>query len=181
MMLVVDLPDTRPLGIDDFDAILSLLSPLSRRWEDIAIQLDVDTRQLPSMENTSESNAVMLRMMLQKLQGVAPPPTLHDLVDALSSFTIGQRAYAEELKQKYCPSGKRLICTGTLHFKVFFISSFYSIFFIFIPPHCLNAPTTGSSNNVLLFPPGTLINGVRGGRGWEYIVFALAGSHICTW
>ena len=121
-MLVVDLPDTRPLGIDDFDAILNLLSPLSRRWEDIAIQLDVDTRQLPSMESTSSSNAVMLRMMLQKLQGVAPPPTLHDLVDALSSSTIGQRAYAEELMQKYCPSGKRLIhvCTGTLHFKVFF-------------------------------------------------------------
>eukprot|EP00731_Ephydatia_muelleri_P008647 Em0004g985a len=104
-----DIPDTRPLVIDDFEVLLDLLSPLSKRWEDIAIQLDVSTRQLPSgsLESISSSNAIMLRMMLQRLQNVSPPPTLHDLIQALSSPVIGETAYAEELRQKYCSGGSR--------------------------------------------------------------------------
>lgn len=58
------------------------------------------------MESISSNNAMKLRMMLQRLQSVSPPPTLLNLIEALRSAVIGEKAYAEELRQKYCYGGK---------------------------------------------------------------------------
>ena len=92
--------------VDDLDAILKVLSLLASRWEGMAIQLDMKTHSLPTLDSLSTSNAAMFRMMLQRLQGVSPPLTLHDLVEALSSNTMGQNIFAQELVHKYCHGGR---------------------------------------------------------------------------
>ena len=41
-------------------------------------------------------------MLQEWLNSVSPPPTWSDLVQALSSATVGQNRLAEDIKQQYC-------------------------------------------------------------------------------
>ena len=83
---------------------------MASKWEDVGIQLDVDTTKLDSFKSAGSGNLdKSLTTMLTKVKQRVPPKTVRDLCTALSSPSIGEKTLACELSTKYTQQG-RLAC-----------------------------------------------------------------------
>eukprot|EP00731_Ephydatia_muelleri_P008622 Em0004g960a len=104
-----DIPDGK-LTCADLAGLVTFLDPVASKWEDVGIQLDVDTRKLDYFKSAGSGNLdKFLRIMLTKVKQRIPPKTVRDLCTALSSPTIGEKALAGYLSTTYTNQGKEYL------------------------------------------------------------------------
>lgn len=81
---------------------------MASKWEDIGIQLDIETGTLESLKPAGIDADKALPKMLTKVENGYPPRTVRDLYSALSSAPVGEKVLAETLLKKYTDQGRHL-------------------------------------------------------------------------
>lgn len=78
------------------------MDPVASRWEDIGIQLGINPRVLDTLKKRGCATVeAALSQVLRKLDSLEPSKTVDDLVQALSSSSVAEKVYAEQLRSRY--------------------------------------------------------------------------------
>ena len=119
--LVLEIPEDSdgPLKEAHIKALVEFLNPVASRWEDIGIQLGINSRDLDTLKQRGGTTVeAALSHTLKKLDRLEPPKTVGDLFEALSSSTVAEKVYAEHLRDKYGNSQRCVLGKGCLHIYV---------------------------------------------------------------
>ena len=84
---------------DDISFLTELLTPVSHKWEQIAISLGL--REHERANCRGETNIISLTKSLEHWINNNSKATLKKLTDTLSSETVGQKTLSEEVKEKF--------------------------------------------------------------------------------
>ena len=94
-----------------YATLLNDLTPVARKWDDIAIQLGFDYDQTQNIKANLSLIPQAPHSYLKEVIGIwlkqEPPksqyPTISNLLEALKSESVGEVALSESLKEKYKP------------------------------------------------------------------------------
>ena len=102
MLLHSGLPENEPLQEAHLKTLVEFLDPVASRWEDIGIQLGINPRVLDTLKKRGCATVeAALSQVLRKLDSLEPSKTVDDLVQALSSSSVAEKVYAEQLRSRY--------------------------------------------------------------------------------
>ena len=88
--------------------LLNALTPVTAQWQSFGIQLGVDHSKLKEFEDFTRNVKYYLSETLQIwLKQNDPPPTVQDLLDALTSPVLSNNTLAKKLEKKY--KGNRML------------------------------------------------------------------------
>jgi len=84
--------------------VFNALHPVSHKWFDIGLQLDVPTFQLKIIKTDTTGAKERLQAVLDYwVDNAADPlPSWKVLIDALKAPTVGENRLARELEESYC-------------------------------------------------------------------------------
>lgn len=90
------------MGTAHLKTILNDIAPCRAKWNNLGIQLQVDTGTLESIELQYNAPGDQLREVVKAWLKSIDNPTWGAMIEALKSPAIGETRLAGELQQKYC-------------------------------------------------------------------------------
>lgn len=95
------------LTVDDLREVRKATFCLRSKWYDIGIELKMSTYDLDAIKVENPQNTKdCLTEMLKKWLSNANNPTWNNLVQALSSESVGEKKIAENIGKQYCHQDK---------------------------------------------------------------------------
>ena len=95
------------LGENDLRCVYKELLDISHKWFKLGVELQLRVGTLERVRDQyQDPSTALLEMLLHWLKKVDPPPTWKGLACALESRTVGEPRLAEQLRTKYCKTGR---------------------------------------------------------------------------
>ena len=91
------------VGERDLKLLHCELHPVSNKWYNLGVQLQVPIESLNCIEKENrQMTDCLIEMLVTWLKTTNPPPTWNILTGALKSLPVGEKLLAQQLRDKYC-------------------------------------------------------------------------------
>ncbi len=95
-------PAAGVLGPDNLRAVLTELVDVCADWENVGLELGLNSGTLDGIKGPFKDHRDCLRDMLKKWLNTSPGPSWEGLVQALRSPIVGKVGLASQLEAKFC-------------------------------------------------------------------------------